>query len=78
LREIGATQNSTVVFPIDLVKPVLEAMQSAGASSQAPATPAPAQENGALEPGESRALESGSPGTASAPSSESAPLRREQ
>ena len=31
LREIGATQNSTVVFPmpIDLVKPVLEAAQAA-------------------------------------------------
>src|SRR2546421_10706752 len=35
LREIGANQNSTVVFPmpIDLVKPVLEAMSSAGSTS---------------------------------------------
>jgi regulator of protease activity HflC (stomatin/prohibitin superfamily) len=40
LREIGANQNSTVVFPmpIDLVKPVLEAMGQggAGASGGAP------------------------------------------
>ena len=41
LREIGATQNTTVVFPmpIDLVKPVLDAIQSgqASASVQTPA-----------------------------------------
>jgi regulator of protease activity HflC (stomatin/prohibitin superfamily) len=47
LREIGATQNSTVVFPmpIDLVKPVLEAAQAAssapGASSATGADSAP-------------------------------------
>jgi regulator of protease activity HflC (stomatin/prohibitin superfamily) len=37
LREIGATQNSTVVFPmpIDLVKPVLEAFQSGQARQPA-------------------------------------------
>jgi regulator of protease activity HflC (stomatin/prohibitin superfamily) len=37
LREIGATQNSTVVFPmpIDLVKPILDVAQQAGASSGA-------------------------------------------
>jgi regulator of protease activity HflC (stomatin/prohibitin superfamily) len=36
LREIGATQNSTVVFPmpIDLVKPVLDAVQAAQASGR--------------------------------------------
>jgi regulator of protease activity HflC (stomatin/prohibitin superfamily) len=35
LREIGATQNSTVVFPmpIDLVKPVLDAASQSGAAS---------------------------------------------
>ncbi len=35
LREIGATQNSTVVFPmpIDLVKPLLDAMSQGGATS---------------------------------------------
>jgi len=73
LREIGATQNSTVVFPmpIDLIKPVLEAIGSgqtsqpgqagppAAAPAQVPAeVPAPAA-NGALESGESRALAPG-------------------
>ncbi|MBV8219703.1 MAG: SPFH domain-containing protein, partial [Solirubrobacterales bacterium] len=53
LREIGATQNSTVVFPmpIDLVKPVLDAIQSGQASPMASETPqagAPAA-NGAIE-----------------------------
>ncbi len=50
LREIGATQNSTVVFPmpIDLIKPVLEAMRGSEASTPAP--PTPAHENGALGP----------------------------
>jgi regulator of protease activity HflC (stomatin/prohibitin superfamily) len=80
LREIGATQNTTVVFPmpIDLVKPVMDAIQSGGASAQAPA--APAHENGALEPGESRALESGSGRPASAPASspETTPSARDE
>jgi hypothetical protein len=45
LREIGGNQNTTVVFPmpIDLVKPVLEAV--AGGQSEAAATP---PDNGAL------------------------------
>ena len=36
LREVGATQNSTIVFPmpIDLVKPLLEAVTSQGAGTQ--------------------------------------------
>ena len=48
LREIGATQNSTVVFPmpIDLIKPVLEAV---GRSSDSAASAADAG-NGALSP----------------------------
>jgi regulator of protease activity HflC (stomatin/prohibitin superfamily) len=57
LREIGANQNSTVVFPmpIDLIKPVLEAMRP----SETRAEPAPS-ENGALgSPEEARALPSG-------------------
>jgi regulator of protease activity HflC (stomatin/prohibitin superfamily) len=33
LREIGGTQNSTIVFPIDLVRPVVEALGEAAASS---------------------------------------------
>ena len=46
LREIGATQNSTVVFPmpIDLIKPMLEAV---GKSSEPPADEQPRS----LEPG---------------------------
>jgi SPFH domain / Band 7 family len=71
LREIGGTQNSTIVFPmpIDLVKPVIDAIgrsggreassESAGQSGTAGTVPAPAGENGALEPGQSRALEAG-------------------
>jgi hypothetical protein len=41
LREIGASQNSTVVFPmpIDLVKPVLEAAKVMGASSSSGEAP---------------------------------------
>jgi regulator of protease activity HflC (stomatin/prohibitin superfamily) len=80
LREIGGNQNTTIVFPlpIDLIKPVLESVQSRGASEQAPA----ASENGALEPGESRALGPGpasdSAGTTPSPSPETAPSQREQ
>jgi regulator of protease activity HflC (stomatin/prohibitin superfamily) len=61
LREIGATQNTTVVFPmpIDLVKPVLDAIQSGQASSPAAEAPPAPPANGALEPGESRALAAG-------------------
>jgi regulator of protease activity HflC (stomatin/prohibitin superfamily) len=40
LREIGATQNSTVVFPIDLVKPVLDAVRSASATAGSSVEPA--------------------------------------
>ena len=84
LREIGATQNSTVVFPmpIDLIKPVLEAIQSgqtsqpgqAGPPAAAPAevpaqVPAPAA-NGALESGASRAL---APGPDAVPDAVSVP-----
>jgi len=80
LREIGATQNSTVVFPmpIDLVKPVLDAIQAGQASAPASETP-PAPANGALEPGESRALGPGpsaaEDGVSSTP--ESAPVERQ-
>ena len=80
LREIGATQNSTVVFPmpIDLVKPVLDAIQSGQASPPAQA-PMTLPGNGALEPGESRALAPGpdaaEDGVSSAP--ESTPVDRQ-
>ncbi|MFL5829148.1 MAG: slipin family protein [Solirubrobacteraceae bacterium] len=42
LREIGATQNSTVVFPLDLVKPVVDAI--AAQTAQAAAS---SEDNGA-------------------------------
>ena len=63
LREIGAQQNSTVVFPmpIDLVKPVMDAIGRGASTEPAPAArdeSAPAG-NGALEPGKSPALEPG-------------------
>jgi regulator of protease activity HflC (stomatin/prohibitin superfamily) len=79
LREIGGTQNTTVVFPmpIDLVKPVLDVIQqgravaSAEAGAEDRAAPGssggtlPAGPgNGALEPGVSRALGSGGAGAA--------------
>ena len=67
LREIGATQNSTVVFPmpIDLIKPVLDAMRPSEAATPAAEVPAPqSTENGALGPSESRAL---GPGAAASP-----------
>ncbi len=52
LREIGATQNSTVVFPmpIDLIKPLMGVInRSAGASADAPSV---ASANGAVDPGQ--------------------------
>jgi regulator of protease activity HflC (stomatin/prohibitin superfamily) len=55
LREIGGSQNSTVVFPmpIDLVRPMLQALGqgNSGRSASAPAA-SDAHENGALEPGD--------------------------
>jgi regulator of protease activity HflC (stomatin/prohibitin superfamily) len=76
LREIGATQNSTVVFPmpIDLVKPVLEAMRPSEASPPA-STPQVASppENGALEPGDSRALGPGVEASQAAPAADPDP-----
>ena len=74
LREIGVNQNSTVVFPmpIDLVKPVLEAIQHGGASAAgAPEVPGEGR-NGALEGGEARALGSGAGGESGAAGSSSA------
>jgi hypothetical protein len=54
LREIGANQNSTVVFPmpIDLVKPMLQALGQGNAGSAESRPSEAAQDtNGALEPG---------------------------
>jgi regulator of protease activity HflC (stomatin/prohibitin superfamily) len=52
LREIGVNQNSTVVFPmpIDLVRPMLQALDRSEAARTETGSPTPG-ENGALEPG---------------------------
>jgi regulator of protease activity HflC (stomatin/prohibitin superfamily) len=83
LREIGATQNSTVVFPmpIDLVKPVLDAIQSGQAQASIPAQAPPPPANGAIGPAESRALGPGASAPPAAPSSaapDAAPVEREE
>ena len=59
LREIGATQNSTVVFPmpIDLVRPVLDAIGQAGADNGVQTDQAPGPN--AIEAGETPELEAG-------------------
>jgi len=56
LREIGVNQNTTVVFPmpIDLIKPVLDAVSNARATSDAQSSP-PEQQG----PSEPRSLEAG-------------------
>jgi regulator of protease activity HflC (stomatin/prohibitin superfamily) len=53
LREIGANQNSTVVFPmpIDLVKPVLEAMGQTERAGEEPTPALASGAGGALEAG---------------------------
>jgi regulator of protease activity HflC (stomatin/prohibitin superfamily) len=73
LREIGASQNSTVVFPmpIDLVKPVLEAAQGAANASEVATGPRDASEaqqaiparsdRGEIDRGDSRELAAGVP-----------------
>jgi regulator of protease activity HflC (stomatin/prohibitin superfamily) len=76
LREIGGSQNSTVVFPmpIDLMKPVLDAIgRGAGGNSQANA---PA----ALAAGADRSLEAGPNGPAAdeAEITEPAPVPRDE
>jgi regulator of protease activity HflC (stomatin/prohibitin superfamily) len=84
LREIGATQNSTVVFPmpIDLIKPVLEAMGQGGASASGAAPGVTSgTENGALETGESKALGAGDGDagrSAPAPAADRVEERRDQ
>ena len=79
LREIGATQNSTVVFPmpIDLIKPVLDAMRPTEATPAAEVSAPHSPENGALNPGESRALGPGlaSAGDPSVPASDTTRVR---
>jgi len=62
LREIGATQNSTVVFPmpIEFVKPVLDAVAAAGSRTERQ----PGRDGGALESGAPPALQPGARGAA--------------
>jgi regulator of protease activity HflC (stomatin/prohibitin superfamily) len=43
LREIGGNQNSTIVFPVDVVRPLVEAL--GGAAARPGETPAPAAES---------------------------------
>src|ERR1700729_2639918 len=81
LREIGATQNTTVVFPmpIDLVKPVLDAIQSGQAAARVDAPVPPA--NGALGSAESHALGPGgtAPPAAQSPAApDASPVEREK
>jgi regulator of protease activity HflC (stomatin/prohibitin superfamily) len=66
LREIGGSQNSTVVFPmpIDLMKPVLDAIGRSSGAHDAPTEQARALErgpDGALEGGPEAALGAGAP-----------------
>jgi regulator of protease activity HflC (stomatin/prohibitin superfamily) len=58
LREIGGNQNSTIVFPVDLVKPVLDVLGKSAAAAEVPAEPAalPSGTNGELTAGESTEL----------------------
>jgi len=62
LREIGATQNSTIVFPMpmDLMKPVLDALvpHAAGAVTPAQANGSPAPD-GQIDGAKTRELDSG-------------------
>jgi regulator of protease activity HflC (stomatin/prohibitin superfamily) len=48
LREIGGNQNSTIVFPIDVVRPMVEALGAAAASS-GESTPAQPQASGTAQ-----------------------------
>jgi regulator of protease activity HflC (stomatin/prohibitin superfamily) len=60
LREIGGNQNSTIVFPvpIDLIRPMLEAIGSPGAAAAGePAAPSPTNGAEALPAGEQSAAQ---------------------
>ena len=72
LREIGATQNSTVVFPmpIDIVKPVLDAVAVSAAAGSAESG-----EQHALDQGDSRQLGRG-PGDGSPAAADPEPVER--
>jgi regulator of protease activity HflC (stomatin/prohibitin superfamily) len=86
LREIGANQNSTVVFPmpIDLVKPVLDAVQAAQPAEGKPgqqldavqaAQPAEGKPGQQLDAGNSRQLGAGADGIPSSKEAQPEPAR---
>ncbi len=78
LREIGATQNSTVVFPmpIDIVKPVLEAAQAVGAY-MAPGRGAPSEGDPAkLDQGDAGLLGRGAGNASPASEADPEPVKR--
>jgi hypothetical protein len=73
LREIGATQNSTVVFPmpIDLVKPVLDAIGKAS-TTEGSSNALTGRNEASLSPARDQALPAGNgkelePGASAAP-----------
>ena len=83
LREIGGSQNSTVVFPmpIDLVKPMIEAARGTGGTGAAePADPeAQTSEPKELDGGNSRQLSPGtSDGAPAAEAGETEPVERRE
>jgi regulator of protease activity HflC (stomatin/prohibitin superfamily) len=63
LREIGATQNTTVVFPmpIDLIKPVLQAIERTSGEAQTSGTGEPAAEELAVGEATAGELTAGDP-----------------
>jgi regulator of protease activity HflC (stomatin/prohibitin superfamily) len=80
LSEIGATQNSTVVFPIpmDLMKPALEALGRASSSpAQAPLLGANGEANGSLPAGAPRELPGGEEPHAAEPARARRPRARD-
>ncbi len=79
LREIGATQNSTVVFPmpIDLVKPMLDAVGGAAAARRTQSAPS-VDESKALEQGDSHQLGRGTADGSATPAAEPDPLERHE
>ena len=83
LREIGGSQNSTVVFPmpIDLVKPMIEAVSGTSAAGATEPAGAPAQsgEPNEIDGGNSRQLSAGTAdGSPAADASEAEPVERRE
>jgi regulator of protease activity HflC (stomatin/prohibitin superfamily) len=62
LREIGATQSSTIVFPMDVVKPVVDAVRGAAATGGSDAASNNAARPGELTPGSAGELSAAAPG----------------